>query len=100
MDLVKMVSEEAERKKDKKTWKELMREDPGVRDLLYSSRRLFIQSAKGAGEETPWHISLCSLVRARGWNEKEQEVLLHLITRLLNKGKEESNVLASRVNAE
>ena len=90
MDLAKVLQQIVKEGKDKRTWRDVMEEDKEMRNLLYSSRHLFLRSAKGASEGVTWIESLREMLRYKDWNKKEQGILTFLIAEILN-GKEEEH---------
>jgi len=86
-----MVREAGAGKEDKRQWRDIMKERPDVREMLYSTRKLFLRSASGAGEEKTWRESLIGMLTFRDWSTKEQEVLQQLILLALNEEHEQEH---------
>ena len=82
--MITQLKEKSALSNDQRSWKELMQEYPQVRGMLYSSRRLFKESAEGCSHAyIPWHSSLVSLTK-RQWTKEEAVTLIELMLYFLN----------------
>lgn len=82
-NVITQLRESSKRSSDKRTWAEVTKEFPQVRTLLSTTKRLFLESAKGASEGRTWHNSLCYLSKLT-WNGEESQAIMTLILNFLN----------------